>query len=352
MSVWRSWLGFFQLVFCAMFSEVCFVAADVKPVRPQSVISPRVYGNKSDVFCETPTLPRGSIHIVIAGHASNTCFQHYVWDMGVSNANVFVYRRENLGQPPRTWKGACGVIVQEKILAPNWGRDGGAFYDYAIEFYSKPPDVVVFLHGHGGFASHTSCEAIFSRVHMFYQSHAKADFLGFSEHMVSLTSFSDGSGDITTWYGGRRRSLYNIFGPWFNTIVATEAPVADPKKEEETPEQKGCTVVLNRWGIRVPSTATYTADTFENCCASFILPGKRLLMHPRGLYEDLRAFVMSENLSDQLTGRFCFEFIVYRLFKEPQLSQDMKDFYALPVPPSVLDRLSGCKNTSLYEQCH
>ena len=43
--------------------------------------------------CEAPALPVGSLHVVIAGHENKTCYTHYLWHMGLTNAHVFVYRR-------------------------------------------------------------------------------------------------------------------------------------------------------------------------------------------------------------------------------------------------------------------
>ena len=80
--------------------------------------------------CISPSLPHSAFHVVIAGHAENTCYQ-YVLDMGLTNALVFVYRRVSPDEPLRTWTGRCGIRVEEKLLVPNHGRDAAAFYDWA-----------------------------------------------------------------------------------------------------------------------------------------------------------------------------------------------------------------------------
>ena len=43
--------------------------------------------------CESPSMPAGRLHVVIAGFESKLCFTHYLWDLGLSNAHVFVYRQ-------------------------------------------------------------------------------------------------------------------------------------------------------------------------------------------------------------------------------------------------------------------
>ena len=114
----------------------------------------------SHKYCETPTLPRKSFHIVVAGYSARTCFRHYLWDLGLSNADVFIYRRVQIEEPAKSWQGPCGVRAQEVILGPNHGRDAAAFYDYVLNVYANPPAAFLFLHGHGGVGAinHITCE--------------------------------------------------------------------------------------------------------------------------------------------------------------------------------------------------
>ncbi len=272
-------------------------------------------------FCETPTLPTGAFHIVIAGYAAKTCFKHYIWGLGLSNAEVFVYRREDLHVPARTWHGPCGVVVTEVILAPNQGRDAAAFYDYALRVYRSPPKAVLFLHGHGPNGYHTSCQSVFSRSHMFYQSLAGTNYTGFSDHMVTLTSREDRGKDVTDWLGGRR--------------LLQEA---DPKQV--------CEKVLEDWNVSVSRELSWSGDFFASCCANFIMPGERLLLHPEGLYFSLRAVTLNQTLDDEQTGRECFEFLIWPLFREPPLTEQMLAYYDLSqaVADGMGNRLKVCEN--------
>lgn len=351
----------------------------VEPVLP---VSPNFVMPNSSV-CETPSLSRNSFHIVIAGYDSETCVNHYIWHLGATNADVFVYRREGIEEPAKFWTGPCGISVQEKILVPNFGRDAAAFYDYAIEVYDRPPEAMVFLHGHGGLAHHTSCDAIFSRVHMYYQSlvHEAArgyqgtrfnsSFDGFSDHMISLTSMWNGhtnmSNEFAHPWGERRRFVLGWkLGSWFNFGASKENvnidvdidPACIPgtirgesrcvkPRDVMNAGDEGCNAVLKKW--EVPEFT----DGFYSCCASFILPGKRLLMYPKGLYSDLRAYLMSPDFDDQWTARACFEYIVYRVFREPALTPELNDMYNLPMDDSVSERLSasGCKDEYLLNHC-
>jgi len=51
-----------------------------------------------------------------------------------------------------------------------------------------------------------------------------------------------------------------------------------------------------------------------SCCGSFILPGKPLRLHDKKPYERLFDYVADTSVDDEISGRECFEFIVYGLF--------------------------------------
>ena len=40
---------------------------------------------------------------------------------------AFVYRRVQSSRPIRTWSGPCSVVVHERLLLPNLGREGAVF---------------------------------------------------------------------------------------------------------------------------------------------------------------------------------------------------------------------------------
>lgn len=61
-------------------------------------------------MCKEPDLAR-------ALHA--TCASHLL--------QAFVYRRVQSSQPFRTWRGPCSVVVHERLLLPNLGREGAVF---------------------------------------------------------------------------------------------------------------------------------------------------------------------------------------------------------------------------------
>ena len=94
---------------------------------------------------------------------------HYLWDLALSNVNIELYRRERKNLPLRTWSNGCGMRAEEQLLLPNHGRDAAVFYDYAAWRYDAPPQAVVFLHGHGALAWHTSCETVFTRITAYHE---------------------------------------------------------------------------------------------------------------------------------------------------------------------------------------
>jgi len=75
-------------------------------------------------------------------------------------------------------------------LIPNRGREPGAFFDYAASVHDNPPRAFAFLHGHAAISWHTSCEAVFSRILLYYEALAtnSATVPHLDKHMMSLTS--------------------------------------------------------------------------------------------------------------------------------------------------------------------
>ena len=91
------------------------------------------------IACESPSLPAGTFHVVIAAYEGKSCFSHYLWELGVSNAKVFVYRRLSPEISLQQWHGPCDILVQERLLLPNHARECSAFHSYVVEHYNNPP---------------------------------------------------------------------------------------------------------------------------------------------------------------------------------------------------------------------
>ena len=211
--------------------------------------------------CIAPSAARGQAHVVIAGWDRATCFD-YIYTLGLTNARVFTYRRVEEERPARSWAGPCGISVEERILLPNAGREASAFYDYATEFYDAPPDMLVFLHGHGPFDSwHTNSTAVASRIVAYYK--AVVTMAEISNHMVTLTANpKTGETLLDTPFNFGRKLLF----PKYGQAVDTE-----------------CYAILDR------HNATALTGGQLSCCAMFILPGQRIRLQPRELYRDLKA---------------------------------------------------------------
>ena len=146
--------------------------------------------------CESPALPVGSFHVVIAAHENKTCYTHYLWHMGLTNAHVFVYRRVQPQKVGQVRQGPCGVIVHERLMLPNKGKESAAFHSYVTEHYDNPPLAVLFLHGPGPQDWHADCPTLVGRARLFYRGLAAPSVSGdaaeFSQHMVSLTTLGEG----------------------------------------------------------------------------------------------------------------------------------------------------------------
>jgi len=272
----------------------------------------KVYDDKDQDESRTCSTCHSSVappllELVLAGHEYAADFEsHYLWDLALSNVNIVLYRRERADLPLRTWSNGCGMRAEERLLLPNHGRDAAAFYDYAVWRYDSPPRAVAFLHGHGALAWHTSCETVFTRVTAYHEyllrrnassSTVLEDRNFLDEIMVTLT-FARGRKETEfeplKWNGGKRRLLRTSY--------------VDAIRHPET-SGRHCRAVLDEMGVTPLKRAPVTS-----CCGSFILPGKLLRLHEKKLYERLFDYVVDTSVDDQISGRECFEFIVYGLF--------------------------------------
>ena len=249
---------------------------------------------------------------------------NYLLDLGLTNADIFWYRRIHEEQPLlSSIQGPCGVNVHERLLLPNYGRDGSAFYDHVLEVYHHPPRAIVLLHGHGAIAWHTSCEAVFSRTAYFYrdlaagpQQLAAPVAPRVRDHMMTLTSDCTGTKDFElSWFGHppSNRTLDDIYS----------CKGHKRRRLQEPPEVEVCEAFLHRWNV-----TKYNRHPYQTCCASFILPGERIQRYPRAFWEDLQNVMTDLRQPDK--SRSCWEFIIYDILGDERdqfHSDDLRNFY-------------------------
>mmetsp|Transcript_37020 Transcript_37020/g.45263 ORF Transcript_37020/g.45263 Transcript_37020/m.45263 type:complete len:452 (-) Transcript_37020:213-1568(-) len=305
--------------------------------------------------CESPSLPASKgMHIIVGGYRRDEpgfgMKLNYLSDIGVTNADVYWYRRINPEVPEaEDQKLPCGITMHERFLSPNRGRDGAAFYDHILRVYDDPPEAVVFLHGHGAKSWHTSCDAIFGRMIYYYRdaaasleeakkaggSNASSPSIAtekrVSNHIMTLTSSSRGTKHYQhKWFG---QSAWKVQ----LQIDTPEIPISSPplyfpsylSPVYYSSTNKPCRDLLNRWRHIIPSHSRRNPYMSTSCCASFILPGRRIRRFPRKLYEELLGILTDEANDDLGVGRFCFEYIVFDLFHDDGLFEfrDVIKFY-------------------------
>lgn len=265
-------------------------------VRRDFDILPSTDGCYGAVWSNVSKVPESSryMEIVIAGHEFMSDFDRsYLWELKIWNLNFVLYRREHEEVPGRTWEGPCNMTAEERVVLPNHGRDGAAFYDYSMWRYKNPPSAVVFLHGHAALGWHTSCETVFTRILAYWHSITHPEVIPLPNAVITLT-FARGRKDTRfeplSWNGGRRLRYMT----------------------ESHPEMSSCLAVLAQVNI------TLERASVTSCCGSFILPGAAIRRHPEAMYATLLAHVQDVSQDDQVTGRQCFEYIVYALFDRPQ----------------------------------
>lgn len=321
--------------------------------------------------CEAPSLPRNTgMHIIVGGYRREepgfemTDKHNYLGDIGVTNADVYWYRRIHpeipQAEPTRlgdTEQEGCGMMMHERYLPINHGRDGAAFYDHILQIYDAPapPGAVVFLHGHGAKAWHTSCDAVFARTVAYYRDlvnsfeeakmHKTKNLGGIdsmdgnegeeynvaslvnstqkrlSNHMMTLTSSPQGTKNyVHKWFGRSAWKVQLQLDTPESPISA--APYYIPSHYSPAyyrSENKPCRDLLYKWKDVIPSHKMNNPYMSTSCCASFIVPGHRIHRYPRELYQDLFELLTNPTNDDLVVGRYCFEYLVFDLFHDDGL---------------------------------
>ena len=274
-----------------------------------------------DVVCQQDILPPSSLHIVIAAWEYDPDFQdHFLWDTGFSNTHIFLYRRTDELKTPRQWTGPCGMTATELLLIPNMGYEAAAFLDYMTLYHDDPPLAMAFLHGHVAKSWHTSCEAILSRIALYYDGLRRDP-----EHipdMVTLTSRSDKSFDGLDWFGGRKmKSAQDNSHVVFINATLSACRNLITKVER----------AMNMTDVLVPQVESGARRPyFSSCCANFILRGTRYRRVPLHSIIAMKDFALDASYDSKIVATHCFEFIVHSLYANPEHDVVfLRDWYEL-----------------------
>jgi len=299
--------------------------------------------------CMFPDLRAGELTVVLAGskyRKSSEIANHYIWSAGLSKAKVIFYRdrKDHPEVAERRWEGKCGMYAKERKIDSS--SYSAAFFDFVSTHYTKilageSPRVLVFLREEGAIAWHTSCEAVFSRMHMYYEAMATPNqYPGLTSHMMSLLSGPDGTAK-ETWYSndhfGVVQYLNGAFGPG-DPVQVTLGTKGSLLEQRERRIRSPCQdTIFSSYGIDFETERSL----FRSQGGSFILPLRSTLRYPQAFYQSMRDYLKTlsmtkegdEGFSDaELGDAHCFEHIVYDLFPdtadphETKLA-DLKEFY-------------------------
>lgn len=183
----------------------------------------------------------------------------------------------------------------------------------------------------GPHSAHTSCAAIVGRARLFYRGLAapesNPDNAEFSRSMVSLTKVGTGKADEPKWLN------------WFTEESIHRRKLMGLQKGYDEGKQR-CEQTLRKWNVHADNA---NVAGFYTCCASFILPWVRILLHPKGFYGDMLKLMVAPDANNSFfLARECFEFIVWGLFKADALTVGVKRAYAAAVIEAEQYDLSSC----------
>jgi len=272
--------------------------------------------------------------VVIGGYEFLTrddVAKHHAWDLNLPLATIVFYRRTRAEVKARAWRCASGMTAIERLMFPNYGRDASAFWDWTMFRYDIPPRAVAYLHGHGALAWHTSCETVFTRIKTYYDDMLRvhgdddggaysrriggnnvtdvdaADDVGYAPESMVTLSFARGRRETPfaplEWNGGRRR------------LLTARTNSDDSYDAVETAK---CVDVLRSVNV------TLKPATVRSCCGTFIMPGRFIRGYALEVYKALYDSIMDQSMDDGISGRACFEFIVYGMFSANNLPAHVK----------------------------
>jgi hypothetical protein len=278
---------------------------------------------KNDIeLCEMPSLPKNSLHIVIAGYKHREVSEDYSYLFSLSNTEIFHYRRQFATMPLVSYPEICGVVVNERLMLPNIGREAAAFFDYAYEHYDNPPKVIAFLHGHAAISWHTTCNGVYSRLLQSYRDLISDEF---PFRMFTLA-------------GNRKQ---NIYSP--NPFPGRLRRRLQLEPEDQLLVDK-CGAVFEKYN----KTILQVPGQFGSCCATFILPGDRLHWYPKDFYLTMRNYHLLTTNED-MAGRYCFEFIIYPMYCDALIEETDRIWYQKALNLSLT---LSTKYHSRLERCY
>ena len=245
--------------------------------------------------CLEPGLPTDAIHVVVGGYQRKASYD-WLKQLGLTNATVYVYIRENPElPPPPDLDGPCNMTIKHTLLFPNYGRDSAAFYDYIVRHYHRLPKLVIFLHEHGPTSWHTTCHAVVSRVQLAYERLRSGSDMS---HALSLTQLPD-----------------EKEGSPINTN-------ADYTMWKDKPAYASCLALFTR--LRISTNMTWSGSAGGG---TFMVPKE--VIHRAHFYQYVSILEYALTDPDEYAASIiCFEFGVWMLFKEQTPTQEVLDFYA------------------------
>jgi len=228
--------------------------------------------------------------VVVSAQTPQPHHLAYASSLGIPSARYVLFSR-NASNAVVDGPLACGAHAITRVLVPNHGRDGAAFFSYVADNYGSLPDVVAFMHHHVGGSWHFDCPVAMARQRLYYDR------------------FSRG------WLGPPITLTHKRHQP------VTPPDYGDPMWHTPT---DSCADELRPFNISVPRHPSQGA---YSCCANFVVRGATLEAKPLSLYTHLRDVLLATRPPhDHRLGQLCFEFIIWAIMGAEKKTNDA-EFY-------------------------
>jgi hypothetical protein len=333
-------------------------------------------------ICIAPSLDPRMMHVVVATGDGRQSLVEVQWlnKLGLSNATAFIYRRTTagLGNISGVLKGTsvlqwpCGLLLEERLVAPNRGQEAAAYLAHIVEFYDNLPEAILFTHGHGPKGWHVDTANFIRRARAYYRG-----LVGRETNKSQIEIDSELHNNASLWSKANRRTPSTV-GPGdlepfreqgrhvaenhdlqslvrFSRYQASLStcdnrlcggscmqPTSTPKPQRDKPSARrlldwtevspyveparmgpGQTFgvfdeIYARQGNH--SYLPWNTDLWS-CCATFVVRPWHIRRHPKALYSELLHALLQTDLPSYYSSRW-FEFSWYKIFSGAELPID------------------------------
>jgi hypothetical protein len=283
------------------------------------------------VKCWNPGLPNGDLAVVFGTKATSLkaaeSVQHLLSAFPGTNAHIHIYHRSKLSQHLVLGSALekhnlnCDVKLFHHILEPNRGNEAAVYLAYIVEHYHNLPEMIVFIHDHGGQSWHSENVIFLRRLHAFYRGIFYEKYMSMRKHEMGIHNFY-------SRFSSKMRTLSSCYhegpgtrSPFCIRHVPKRFLLDDPDAWRQAFDKFDG--ILKEYGVMDLSD---DQGKFWSCCASFIARRQHIHNQPLEFYNKSLEAILQMDIPAAVSGRW-WEYNWYRILGlQDQPIADIQDY--------------------------